>query len=103
MTLIITAQAKPHIVVTADGWCTKNINGCKKKTSATLQKIFPLSNRGFAIAHHGQNIIQGRKVKDIVEEFLLDKISGFRITTVQQIARRFVANYGEDIRKKGKS
>lgn len=99
MTLIITAQARSHVVVTADGRCNTITNGFQKKTSDTLQKIFPLPNRRFAIAHHGENIIEGCKVKDIVEQFFSDNMSEIRITSISQIARIFVKRYGDNIRK----
>lgn len=99
MTLIITARARSHVVVTADGRCRTTTNGFQKKASDTLQKIFPLPNRGFAVAHHGENIIEGCKVKDIVEQFFSDNMSGIRITSVSQIARIFVKRYGDNIRK----
>ena len=64
-----------------------------------MQKIFPLPNRGFAVAHHGENIIEGCKVKDIVEQFFSDDMRGIRITSVSQIARIFSERYGDSIRK----
>jgi hypothetical protein len=95
MTLIITVKARSHIVVTADGLCKVN----KITTSETLQKIFPHPNRGFAIAHHGQNKIEGRTAKDIAEEFLRDNTNAVRITSVKQIAELFAKKYVDDIKK----
>ena len=96
MTLIITAKAKSHAIVTADGRIATITDGIRTKTGDTLQKVFPLPNRGFAIAHHGENIIEGCKIKEIVEQFLNDKI---KITTVRQIAQDFTKRYDDDIRK----
>jgi hypothetical protein len=100
MTLIITVQARSHIVVTADGLCTTTKNGIQTKTSEILQKIFPLSNKGFAIAHHGQNIIDDKgTAKVIAEEFLRDNTNAVRRTSVRQIGELFTQRYGDDIKK----
>lgn len=96
MTLIISAKAKSHVVITADGRCSKITDGIYKKTSDNLQKIFPLSNRGFAIAHHGENIINGRKIGDIIERFYGERLS---FACIKQITHAFVEKYDSDIRE----
>ena len=96
MTLIITAKSKSHAVVTADGRIATITDGIRTTTGDTLQKVFPFPNRGFAIAHHGENIIEGCKINDMVEQFFSDKI---KITTVRQVAQDFTKRYDEDIRK----
>jgi hypothetical protein len=93
MTLIITVEARSHIVVTADGRSTGKIE------SNTLQKIFPHPNRGFAIAHHGQNLIDNRRVEDIANEFLVDNANVIGKSSIQPIARLFMELYGGIIRK----
>jgi len=95
MTLIITAKAQSHVVVTADGRCSKISAGVYEKTSNTLQKIFPLPNRGFAIAHHGENIIKECKISDIIEQFFSESL---KITSIRQVAQDFADKYDADIR-----
>lgn len=99
MTLIITVQARSHIVVTADGLCTTTKNGIQTRTSETLQKIFPLHSRGFAIAHHGENIIEGCKVEDIVNEFSSNNLNTIGRTSIRQIAQLFAQRYANDVKK----
>ena len=96
MTLIITAKAKSHVVVTADGRCSTIKEGAYEKTSDAQQKIFPLSNRGFAIVHHGQNIIKEREIGDIIERFFNENS---KITSIRQIAQNFADRYNDDIRE----
>lgn len=95
MTLIITVEARNHIVVTADGRSKGKIN------SNTLQKIFPHPNRGFAIVHHGQNLIDidERRVQDVANEFLVDNADVIGKSSVQHIARLFVEHYEQIITK----
>jgi hypothetical protein len=93
MTLIITVEAKNHIVATADGRSKGKIS------SNTLQKIFPHPNRGFAIAHHGQNLIGNRRVQDIANEFLVANTGMIGKSSVQHIARLFVQQHGQSIKK----
>ena len=92
MTLIITVEANNHIVTTADGL------GKGKISSSTLQKIFPHPNKGFAIAHHGQNLIGNRMVQDIADEFLLANTGVIGKSSVQRITQLFVQQYGQNIK-----
>ena len=97
MTLIITARAKSHIVVTADGRCATIKDGVTSKTSDTLKKIFPFTDRGFAIVHHGENVISGRKVTCMVKEFLNDNMNSILTFGICQIATLFAQKYGNQI------
>jgi adenylate kinase family enzyme len=96
MTLIITAKSQSHVIVTADGRCSTITAGVQKKKSDILQKIFPMYDRGFAIAHHGENIIKECKIDDIIDEFFNKRP---RITSIRQIAQDFKNRYDADIRK----
>lgn len=97
MTLIITARSKSFALVTADGSCTITTKGAQQKATDTLQKIFPYSDRGFAIAHHGQNLIDERRVEEIATEFLLVNTELIRVSRIEEVAKLFVQRYGEPI------
>lgn len=93
MTLIITVEARNHIVITADGRSTGTVE------SNSLQKIFPDSNKAFAISHHGQNLINERSVKDIANEFLAKNAARIGKSSIQSIAQLFTQQYEQTIRK----
>jgi len=71
--------------------------GVQKTTSNTLQKIFPHTSKGFAIAHHGENIINETPVKKIASQFLANNTAEIDRTSVQGIAQLFEQQYGKDI------
>jgi hypothetical protein len=89
MTLIITIEASKHVVATADGRSKGMIE------SNALQKIFPLPNKGFAIAHHGQNLIEGRMVQDIINEFFTNNLLKIGKSSIQTLAQLFEQKYGK--------
>lgn len=66
MTLLLAARAQTHILLTADGRCTDTNRGVRTTTSDTLQKIFPVEYRPFAVAHHGENILNGQPVSQLL-------------------------------------
>jgi len=99
MTLIITARSKSFALVTADGRCTITTKGVQQKATDTLQKIFPYSDRGFAIAHHGQNLIDERRVDDITNQFLNGNADVIAKSSLQHIAQIFAERYGQSVKE----
>ena len=93
MTLIITARTTSFALVTADGRSSGRIS------SNTFQKIFPHSDRGIAIAHHGQNMIDERRVEEIATEFLMANMNEIRESRIGEIAKLFVQRYGNSINR----
>lgn len=77
MTLLIGTIArsdnpsKSHVVLTADGRCTGFDGRTRTIQSDTHQKLFAIPNTAIAIAHHGENIIGGRPVKEFLADFTL--------------------------------
>lgn len=77
MTLLIGTIArsdnpsKSHVVMTADGRCTGFDGRTRTIQSDTHQKLFAIPNTALAIAHHGENIIGGRPVKEFLAAFML--------------------------------
>lgn len=66
MTLLLAARARTHILLTADGRCSATSRGIRTRTSDTLQKIFPLDNRSVALVHHGENILNGQPISEVL-------------------------------------
>jgi len=62
------ALSNVAVVLTADGRCRKEDRGTVTVVD-NLQKIFPLPGVPLAVAHHGQNIMGGRDIKDVVSDF----------------------------------
>jgi hypothetical protein len=65
MTLIVTTIQRQECILTADGsqWRGRRLENDR------LQKVFPVPGASFAIAHHGINILGGRPVFELIEEF----------------------------------
>ncbi len=92
MTLIITARSTSFALVTADGRSKGKIS------SNTFQKIFPDSERGLVIAHHGQNLIDECNVKDIVNDFFNINMDEIESSSIEKVSTLFVQKYGDSIR-----
>lgn len=71
--------AKSHVVITADGRCTLFDGATRTARSDAYQKIFPVPGSSVAIAHHGENIIAGKPVKEFLEEFIHRRLSSVDI------------------------
>jgi hypothetical protein len=69
MTLLIGTVSKTNVVLTADGLSTPNPITGQGISSSSYQKIFPLPKVPVAIAHHGLNIINGREVAEVIDDF----------------------------------
>jgi hypothetical protein len=86
MTLLIETISRDHALLTADGLCRSNpITGVGTDLD-DLQKIFPLSNLPMAIAHHGFNIIHGKEIAQLINEFEASLDEGLRQYSVQRVA-----------------
>ncbi len=93
MTLIITARSTSFVLVIADGRSRGKIS------SYTFQKIFPHPDRGFAIAHHGQNLIDERRIEDIANEFFANNADVIAKSSIQHIAQMFAERYGQSVKE----
>lgn len=77
MTLLIgtiarsDSPSKSHVVMTADGRCTGFDGRTRTIQSNTHQKLFAIPNTAIAIAHHGENIIGGKPVKEFLADFTI--------------------------------
>jgi hypothetical protein len=89
MTLLLAAVAKQGIVISSDGLCSNLNTG--KTISSDLQKVFPISEHALAIAHHGQNILAGIPVADLVQSFAKSLPANY---SVEEVARLLVAFIG---------
>ena len=67
MTLLLAARTQSSILLTADGRCIAAKRGVRTTASDTLQKIFPVKCRPLAVAHHGQNILDGQPVSELLK------------------------------------
>ena len=68
MTLLLAVWSSGAMVLAADGFCHKTEVG-ERWVDEDLQKTFPLPGRPVAIAHHGQNILQGCDIGRVVRDF----------------------------------
>ena len=96
MTLLLAARAKTHILLTADGRCIKTDGGVRTTTSDTLQKIFPVEDRPLAIVHHGENILNGHAISQILGTLYHDH-SGFLATANSRQLSLLVAQHLDSI------
>ncbi len=87
MTLLIGTYSDTHVVLTADGLCKDQDPGCTPKYKYNLQKIFPISNLPITILHHGQNIIGGKNIKEIISNFVAQHIDSLKDRSLDQISQ----------------
>ncbi|HNS21812.1 MAG TPA: hypothetical protein PKH24_15010 [Sedimentisphaerales bacterium] len=67
MTLLLAAKCEKGIILMADGLCRGvNPDGTSSVLSDEIQKLFPLGGRPIIIAHHGQNVLNGRPVVEYI-------------------------------------
>jgi hypothetical protein len=69
MTLLIASIRRADVVLTADGRCTHRANGKVTSFDDHYQKIHPIPEHPLAVAHHGENLINGKPVKELLAEF----------------------------------
>ncbi len=86
------------MVLAADGFCHKE-EGNECWVEEGLQKIFPLPDRPVAIAHHGQNIIQGRDIRCIVTDFAKAHEDDLGHMTIEDIASTLERDVDPDAQK----
>jgi hypothetical protein len=86
MTLLLAARAQSHILLTADGRCTDTNRGVRTTTSDTLRKIFPIAHRPLALIHHGENVINGQPVSELLETFGRDNSQIISVAGSRQIS-----------------
>ncbi len=87
MTLLIGTFSDTHIVLTADGLCVEQDPGCPPKYLCNLQKIFPVSSLPIAILHHGQNIIGGKNIKEIISNFVVQNNESINDSSLDRISQ----------------
>jgi len=95
MTLLIGTLSKNHVVLTSDGRCVKETSTQDKTILDNYQKIFPFLNLPLAIAHHGQNIINGLDIKKIIYNFSNHNID-FSKSSILEICNFFKDFLNED-------
>jgi hypothetical protein len=96
MTLLIATLSNTHVVLTSDGLCIK---GGGKTFIENYQKIFPIPELPIAIAHHGQNIINNRNVKEIVSDFIAKHIEFIKNESICAVAELLVKSLDADAKE----
>jgi hypothetical protein len=71
MTLLISAKYLDGVILTADGRSIQRDSGNVRRTTDSLQKIFPHESLPVVMAHHGENLIRGVPITKLVPRFLL--------------------------------
>lgn len=69
MTLLIASIRRAEVVLTADGRCTHRANGKVTSIEDNYQKLHPIPEHPLAIAHHGENLLNGKPVKELLAGF----------------------------------
>jgi hypothetical protein len=69
MTLLIATIRPQDALVTADGRCTIRSKGVVTRVDDHYQKIHPVPDHPLLIAHHGDNLLGGKAVKDFLAPF----------------------------------
>ena len=86
MTLLLAARARNHILLTADGRCFVTNRGMRESTSDTLQKVFPVGSRPVALAHHGENVLGGQPVAQVVEAWFCRYENVIRTANMRELS-----------------
>lgn len=97
MTLLLGARGRSHILVTADGQRVVGTGATAAVVDTGLQKVFPSDYRPFAVAHHGQNIIYGSPVHELIPTFLHENKTEFAECTVRRICARFISHFDDAV------
>jgi hypothetical protein len=90
MTLILGTLLNSYVILTADGRCIKESSSGDETIIDRYQKIFPIPNLPIAIVHHGQNVIKGRDVKEIVSDFINRHFDGIRKNSIYDITKLLI-------------
>jgi hypothetical protein len=70
MTLLIATIRPQDALVTADGRSTLRAKGVVTGVDDRYQKIHPIPDHPLLIAHHGDNLLSGKPVKDFLAPFI---------------------------------
>ena len=93
MTLLLGARGRSHILITADGQRSVGTGSAGTVADTNLQKVFPADNRPLAVAHHGQNIINGQPVHELIPAFLHENMAGLAECSVRQICAQLILDF----------
>ena len=69
MTLLIASIRRAEVVLTADGRCTHRANGVVTSIEDDYQKLHPVPEHPLVVAHHGENLLDGKPVKEFLAGF----------------------------------
>ncbi len=98
MTLLIGSCSPKQVVVTADGICMETKGGYKTITATDLTKVFPKPKATVAIAHHGENLLQGKAVQQVVADEYAADPSFFESAQPDAIADRLATDLDSIVR-----
>ncbi len=70
MTLILTTIRPSEVLITSDGRSVTTQAGKVTAVNDDVQKIFPVPDHPVAIAHHGENILDGKPVGEFIATFI---------------------------------
>src|SRR4051794_32915559 len=85
MTLIIASIRPADVTLTADGRCThRNAQGAVTGYEDDYQKLHPVPDHPIALAHHGENLLDNKPVKELLAAFFKNLNAGNH--TVLEIA-----------------
>jgi len=90
MTLLLGTLTTTRVVITADGFSVKNEKeGRRAIGRTTLQKVFTDEKR-LAIAHYGENLVDGTTIASILRELVKQDLSSTAILDVAQHLQRTI-------------
>ncbi len=93
MTLLLGARGRSHILITADGQRSLGTGATATVADANLQKVFPADYRPLAVAHHGENIINGQPVHELIPMFLHENRAGLEECSVRHICVQLISHF----------
>jgi hypothetical protein len=76
MTLILTTIRSSEVLMTADGRSVTSQAGNVTGVKDDMQKIFPVPDHPVAIAHHGENMLDGKPVGEFLARFIAQQNTG---------------------------
>ncbi len=82
MTLILTTIRAREVLITSDGRSIATAGGKVTGVRDDLRKIFPVPDHPLAISHHGENLIDGKPVEQLIADFISQQNVG-NMTVVQ--------------------
>lgn len=97
MTLLLGSRGRSHILITADGQRSVGSGANATVAETNIQKVFPADYRPFAVAHHGQNIVNGQPVHELIPTFLHEKRAEFEECTVRHICAQLISHFDNSV------